>query len=136
MMQKARRSTRSTAGLVVLMILTGAGLSRCGGESDQEAKPTITDPTELVDGAAIEYKAREPFEPQHLKAVQGQLLFVAVASDTAGKLDLEGDESVKQAVKPGKVATIVVDAAETGEFDLTLRHDGKETLLATVEVDK
>ncbi|NYI44994.1 hypothetical protein BJ993_002074 [Nocardioides aromaticivorans] len=117
-----------------MAILVGAGLSGCGGESKQEAKPTITDPTELVDGAAIEYKAKESFEPQRLKAIQGQFLFVAVVSDTTGQLDLEGDESVKQAVKPGKLATVVVNAVETGEFDLTLRHDGEKTVLATVEV--
>ncbi len=127
-------AARSTVGLVLSAAVIASGLTGCSGESETNAKPTITDPTELVGAATINYRAREPYEPQFLTTTQGQFLFVAVVSDTAGHLDLEGDESIKQAIKPGKVSTVVVNAAETGMFELNLRHGEQQTLLATVEV--
>lgn len=110
-------------------------LAACGGgRTDAEPRPTITDANQLVQGVAVKYDSAREHQVQRADAVQGQLVFISVVSDVSGRLLLEGEESIKQPVVKGELSTVVMDASDLGEFDLTLRHGDAETVLATVEV--
>lgn len=125
-----RATTGVAAALMPLLVACG------GGKTDAEPKPTITDADQLVQGVAVKYESATEHKIQRAQAVQGQIVFISVVSDVEGRLVLEGEESIRQPVVKNELSTVVMDASELGEFDLKLRHDGGETVLATVKVDR
>ncbi len=131
---RKNRRTAGSAALAVVTLLVAPMLAACGGSTDAEPKPTITDTSQLVQGAAVKYEEQADFQPQDVQAIKGQMVFISVLSDVTGRLELEGAEAVRQPVKAGELSTVVMDAADEGTFDLTLLNKGERTRLATIEV--
>lgn len=129
---KNARPQRLGSMLVALALVPA--LAACGGEAESKPQATITDAEDLVKGLAVKYDAGPGYEVQRADAIQGQLVFISVLSDTNGRLLLEGDASIRQPVVSGELSTLVMDASEVGEFDVLLEHGREQTVLATVEV--
>ncbi len=129
----ARRTT--SGGFATIAMVSVVALGACGAEADS-TEPTITDPTELVQGTALSYDSGTgEAEPQQIRAVLGQMVFLAVVSDVPGTVSID-DAGVTQPLRADEPGTLVFNAEEEGDFEVTLQGDGVDVLLAQVEVKK
>ena len=128
--------TRHRRGAALAVLLIAGGVTACGGSGDAAPKPSITDPSELLKDVALTYDSQAAAkEPTHVEITQGQMIFIAVQSDVAGTVTVEGHD-VAQSLRANKVGTLVLSANDSGTFEVTLAGKGVDATLAELEVVK
>lgn len=131
---KHTRDRRGSA--LAAMLVIAAGVTACGGSGDTAPRPSITDPSELLQDVALTYGSQAAAtEPTHVEITQGQMVFIAVRSDVAGTVTVEGHD-VAQGVRANKVGTLIISANDAGTFDVMLTGKGIDTKLAELEIAK
>lgn len=126
------RHHRGFAAAALLML--AAGVTACGGPGDAAPEPSITDPSELLQDVALTYDSQAAeSKPTRVEITQGQMVFIAVESDVAGTVTVEGHK-IAQTVRANEVGTLVLSANESGTFEVTLAGKGVDATLAELEV--
>lgn len=107
-------------------------LSACGSD-DAGAKTTVS-PTDLLQSVILNYKAGTPPEAaQAYRFDKGKIVNVQVSSDTAGQLVITGLD-VSQPVKARGSALLIFSANAAGKYDLVLRTESGDALIAKLDV--